>query len=242
MGGLLSISQPGSVASYMNNAKGLPSRVKYLLDDGTAMEEAFTYDALGHIIGSERKGNAAGLTRNAAYAYDAAGRLLSYREGQDIETYGYDALGNRISRTVNGSEKSVYQYNAWNQLTAMTENGMSYSYGYDKRGNLTEERRGGSLIRQYAYDVTNHMVLGKDLESGEQTEYGYNGLYMRVRNVQTPAEGSHAGIKEISYAADYLSRTNNDLMAYGKGTGVMRAVYGRGYECLNRQLMPSTDG
>lgn len=235
MGNILSIKQPGSTAAYAYNAKGLPTQVKYLLEDGTSMEQDFAYDALGRIVGSERTGNAAELTGSAAYTYDAVGRLLSCREGEDTESYTYDALGNRIARHVNGILQTSCQYNPLNQLIAMTENGIQYGYAYDKRGNLTEERKGSSLIRQYTYDATNHMVLGRNLESGETTEYGYNALYMRTKKVQTFIKDGVSGIKENSYVSDYMSRTNNDLMDYEKGGAITRTVYGRGYELLSQK-------
>jgi len=65
----------------------------------------------------------------------------------------------------------------------MTENGMSYSYGYDWRGNLTEERRIDSLPQQYTYDATDRMVLGQNLETGEESGYLYNTLGRRGRKL-----------------------------------------------------------
>ena len=126
-------------------------------------------------------------------------------------------------------------------LIAMTQNGIPYSYRYDKRGNLTKESRNGNPIRQYTYDTTNHLTLGKNLESGEQTEYGYNALYMRVKNVQTLAGNEAFRIKETNYVADYLSRPNNDLMSFEKGGVTTRATYGRGYELLGQKVMPGAE-
>lgn len=237
-GNVLSVSQPGSTAAYAYNARRQPVTAEYRFDDGTMMTDNFTYDLLGRMTGSERKGTTEELTGSAEYAYDALGQLVSYREGQNTETYVYDALGNRISKAVNGVQKSAYRYNQMNQLISMMEEGISYSFGYDRRGNLTEERKGDSLLRSYTYDVTNRMVFGKNMESGETTEYGYNGLMMRVRNVQTFMEDGTSRIKETGYVADYLSRNRNELMAYETGVGVTRNVYGRGYEGLSSKLIP----
>lgn len=253
LGDILSICQPESTSTYTYNAKGLPTQVKYHLTDGTFMENNFAYDALGNIIKEERIGSSTGLTGSAAYTYDALGQLLSYREGQVTEAYDYNILGNRISKKINGSQKVSYQYNALNQLTARTENDIPYSYGYDKRGNLTEESCAGNLIKQYTYDATNHMVMGQNLESGESTEYSYNALYMRIKNVQTLqnrptgywnyTEATKDGnrpdtfrTREISYVTDYLSGVNNELISYEKDYGATRVTYGRGYERLNQRV------
>lgn len=255
-GNLLSLRQPGSSSTYTYNAKGQPVKAEYQFDDGTFMENHISYDPSGRIIGTEKLGGMPELPKNITYTYDALGRLMSCKEGQNTEAYGYDGLGNRIYKNVNGNEEAVYQYNALNQLMARTENGCSYSYGYDKRGNLTEEKVDGSLLRQYLYDATGHMCRTENLESGEKTEYGYNGLYMRVRNVQTRQDRTDGNVsrtenagsrmrsmltKETNYVIDYLSGANNDLMAYEEGYGAIRTIFGRGYERLSRKLTQSPE-
>lgn len=258
-GNTVAIRQPGSTSTYAYNALGLPTQVKYQLTDGTWMENKLAYDALGNIVGSDRKGSSPELTKKAAYSYDPLGQLISYKEGQVTEAYGYDPLGNRVTKTINGIQEATCQYNALNQLTARTENGIPYSYGYDKRGNQTEERCGGNLTKQYTYDATGHMVMGRNLESGEKTEYGYNALYTRIKNVQTLVNRpnsytSHAvkpegggrlepfKTRETSYVADYLSGTNNELVSYEKGKGATKVTYGRGYERLSQTVTPGMPG
>ena len=249
VGNIVSISQPGSTSSYTYNGNGLPSGAKYLFDDGTAMQDVVSYDATGSIIGVERTGSAPELNRNIEYTYDALHRLTSYRNGQTTEIYGYDALGNRTSKDVNGVRKATYQYNAMNQMTERVEDGVRYSYGYDRRGNLTEEKCGDSLVKQYLYDATGYMSLGQNLENGEKSEYTYNALRMRIKNVQSRqnrANGCHgrseqggAGLfttRETSYVPDFLSGTGNELMSYEKGFGESRTVYGQQYQALSRKM------
>ena len=105
-----------------------------------------------------------------------------------------------------------------NRLVSMTENGVPYSYGYDRRGNLTEERRNESLIRQYTYDAAGRMVLGGNLETGEESGYTYNALDRRVKNVRRSA----GIIKETDFVADYISGYRNDLMEYESGGAAAR--------------------
>lgn len=239
-GNLLSLTQPGSAVSYTYNANRQPVKAAYRLGETVSMEETFAYDVLGRMTGSERTGTTAELTRSAAYAYDAAGQLVTYRNGQEVESYTYDRLGNRTAKSINGVQKAACQYNALNQLTAMTEEGIEYHYGYDKQGNLTEERRGDSPIRQYVYDATGRMVLGKNLESGEETAYAYNALQMRIKNVQRLGAAGSQRTKEIQYVPDFLSATGNELMSYETGAGAARSIFGRDYERLSRKTETGT--
>ena len=155
---------------------------------------------------------------------------VSCAEGADSESYAYDALGNRILKTT-GAGQTAYRYDAMNRLVSMTENGVPYSYGYDRRGNLTEERRDESLIRQYTYDAAGRMVLGRNLETGEESGYTYNALDRRVKNVRKNAEI----IKETEFVADYISGYWNDLMGFEPGGAATRKVHGRWYELFSRR-------
>ncbi len=229
-GDILSIKRPGSIASYSYNANRQPVKIKYQLNDGTYMDDSIAYDVMGRIVSSERKGSIDSLTRNAAYAYDALGRLISVNEGINTRSYTYDAFGNRMSKNINGTEKAVYGYDEANRLISMTQDGIPYSFTYDKRGNLTHEYRNGNLMRRYTYDSTNHMTLGENLESGEQTEYGYNGLYARINNTRTIPEDGSLINKKTSYLPDYLSESLNDLMAYDDSGKAERSLFGFSYE------------
>ena len=221
-----------STAAYGYNACGLPVSVKYQMEDGTFMQETLSYDNMGRITASLREGSSPALTRSAEDTYDSVGRLLSCKEGNATESYGYDVLGNRVLKQLDGANKATYQYNALNQLVNRTEDDVQYSYGYDRRGNLIQEHRGEVQTHQYTYDATNHMTLGKNLENGTQTEYAYNALYMRIKNIQTIAGEDGFRTREISCLPDFLSRTDNELMTYEKGKYSLRTVFGRGYERL----------
>ena len=241
-GNVLSLTQPGSVSTYTYNANRQPVKAVYSIGENASVSEAFTYDALGRIIGSERTGSAAEFARSAAYAYDAKGQLVTYRNGQNKETYAYDALGNRTTKSLNGIQKATYQYNQLNQLTAMTEDGAVYGFVYDRCGNLTEERRDGSLIRQYAYDTAGMMATGRNLESGEETAYTYNALRMRVKNVRKLAAGDSIRTREMQYVPDFLGAPGNELMSYETGAGNIRNVFGLGYTRLSRTMSEAPEG
>ena len=227
--------QPDSTVSYAYNAKGLPVQITHRLADTDFLKETLSYDKAGRMTGLERVGENLAIAGSMSYAYDGAGQLISYRRGQNTETYGYDLLGNRTFRKTNGADGAVYQYNALNQLVSLSENGKQYAYEYDKRGNLIQESLDGAAVRQYTYNAANRMTLGKNLETGEETRYDYNALYMRIKNVQTLAKQEPSEeflTKETSYVPDYLSITNNDLMACEKDADAASTIFGQGHERL----------
>ncbi len=242
VGNLLSIAQPGSTCTYTYNANRQPVKAAYSLGGNVSMSEAFTYDALGRITGSERTGSLAEFARSAAYAYNARGWLVSWQNGQDQETYTYDALGNRTGKSINGILKAAYQYNELNQLTAMTEGGAEYGYTYDRRGSLTQESRGGIPVRRYTYDTAGRMALGKNLESGEETLYAYNALGMRVGNTRRTGTGESLRTREVQYVPDFLGAAGNELMSYETGGAGIRHVFGRRYERLSRKVSGASEG
>lgn len=242
LGNVTAITQPGSSVAYAYNERNLPTEATYQFGDGSRQENRFTYDAVGRMLAAVRTGSTPQLSGQAEFAYDVLGRLTTYKEGTVTESYGYDALGNRTVKQVNGVEQATYQYNAFNQLVSYTEGGLQYSYGYDKRGNLTEEKRGDRILRQYLYDATGRMYQGRNRETGETTEYGYNGLLMRTRMVQT-RRNPHGGagkaalkMQSTSYVNDYLSQTHNELLTVQEGFGQTRTVYGPAYLRLSQKV------
>lgn len=247
VGNVTLVTQPGSSAAYTYNEKGLPITADYQFGDGTVQENRFTYDPIGRILSCTRTGSAPCLAGQTEYTYDAVGRLLSYKEGQKTEAYVYDRLGNRIQKQINGVEQATYQYNALNQLILHTENGITESFHYDRRGNLIEEKQADRRIRQYSYDSTGRMYQGKNMQTGEITQYQYNALMMRTGMIQSRlnphgGRGEAAYMRQESkYVNDFLSTTGNELMAYQTDSCQVRTVYGPSYMRLSQNVTSQAD-
>lgn len=241
-GNVTGIIQPGGSVAYSYNGRHLPVAATYQFGDGSRQEHSFTYDAAGRMTEIARTGDLRGFTDQTEFSYDKVGRIITYKEGTVTESYGYDSFGNRISKQKNGTEQAVYQYNVMNQLISHTEEGIQYGYSYDKLGNLTEETREGKPIHQYLYDAAGKMYLGRNQETGECTEYTYNGLLMRTKNLQkrrNPLEqgGTEAFTEQVThYVNDYLSPTHNELFRSRPGFGQIRTVYGPSYVKLGQKV------
>lgn len=111
----------------------------------TLLRQAFTYDALGRVVGlSER---VQGDTATYAYAYDAAGRLSEVRTGGVVtQAYTYDLNGNR-TRVVTASQTLTAAYDAQDRLL----NNGTATYVHAATGERTLTVVGPDTTR-YRYD------------------------------------------------------------------------------------------
>lgn len=129
----------------------------------------YQYDALGRLWketakGAEWKYDANGnrVSWNSAgtqttYAVDpASNRLLSYNNPSGSRTYGYDALGNRISESA-PSLTAGYTYDVFNRMRSATVNGVTTTYTV----NALDQRVGkstGAARTRFVYADQNQLL------------------------------------------------------------------------------------
>jgi RHS repeat-associated protein len=142
-------------------------------------EQVFT--ALLTKIGS---GAAALYGRTETYHYDSTYRLTSaaYGDGTN-ETFGYDAVGNRL-RYTNEATTVSYTFNAANQLLFGSD---SDSWTYDGNGNVKQrhDHRGGPDQHQFTYDYNNHLTSYSG-STFEVSRYAPDGQRIRVGGSNVP--------------------------------------------------------
>ena len=92
-----------------------------------------------------------------------------------LESFTYDALGNRLDSTQNGAA----QFNAGNQLL----DDAHFTYQYDANGNLTRKTaKADGEFTTYAYDAENHLIQVV-LPTGTTVHYRYDALGRRIEKV-----------------------------------------------------------
>ncbi|MCF7222494.1 RHS repeat-associated core domain-containing protein [Marilutibacter chinensis] len=106
--------------------------------------------------------------------YDGLSRLTAFRDGPTdttIESYGYDATGNRTSFTNAGGTQAYSYPTDSHRLSAVA----GVARGYDAVGNTTTI----GTTREYVYNAANRLSAVK--QGGAVTmNYGYNGRGERV--------------------------------------------------------------
>jgi RHS repeat-associated protein len=153
-----------------------------LIEDGAAggLSLGYTFNAVGNLdtlyspqpIDPDWTG----------YDYDGLNRLTNVKDGPtdvSIETYGYDATGNRISLS-NAGTTTLYTYPTTSHRLSSVG---SITRTYDTVGNLAKIGNGGNA-KGFVFDATNRM---SQVKNGNQVamNYAYTGKGEQVRRYAT---------------------------------------------------------
>lgn len=183
----------------------------YAPDDSVLSFFSYAYDNLGRRTGMQATDG------NWTYGYDLVGQLTSAvfeSTNPDIPSrdisYTYDAVGNRITETVDGVTTN-YVTNAMNQYTQVGD----ATYTYDADGNLVSKTEGVD-VWSYSYDIENRLigVTGPD----GTTEFEYDGL------------GNLVAVIENGVRTEYMLDPAGfgDLVGEYSANGALRKRYNHG--------------
>jgi RHS repeat-associated protein len=240
----------GQVTRFEYDAAGRRTKAIY----GNGVWTEYRYDAssqLTHMVTRDRtnltlqgwhyqydlRGNRTSKTDHAgnveAYLYDGLGRLTqtTYPNGRIVK-WTYDAVGNRLTQTNNGS-LTTYSYNAANQIQEAVSYQLSAissvtTFGFDGNGNMTQKNE-PSGFTQYVWDFENR--LREVISPSGTTTFGYDANGIRVFK-----ESGGVG-------TDYLIDTASVLAEYENG--VKKSAYTLGPridEIISAQLSALDSG
>jgi RHS repeat-associated protein len=105
------------------------------------------YDNAGRII---RKQDFISPILTESFGYDDQSRLVSVQGGAENEAYQYDANGNRIAQTVNGTSMTLVYEGGSNRMI----NAGGVTFGYDAMGNSSV----ANGISRWQFDPFNRMT------------------------------------------------------------------------------------
>ena len=165
--------------------------------------------------------------KTVAFTYDAIGNLTGYDDGTTTGTYGYDALSQKISESVNYgpfTKTNAYTYlkNGLKQ-TFTGPDGIYYGYLYDQNNQLTGVQvpnLGFITINDYTWNRPASMTL----PGGTTREFDYDPL-MRIKEITSKDPGQNV---MLNYKYDY------DKMDNIKAKATEHGPYAYGYDDLYR--------
>lgn len=185
---------------YSFRAYGNPD--KTLLMNIAAPEAAASIDMQRNSKGLVTSVTQNGFTR--AYTYNGNYYLISVNNPETgVTTYGRDAAGNMISRTVGSSGTTTYRYDGQNRLVSVTYPGNtpSITNTYNKTHKLVNSSS-SVASRSFNYDANSNLTSESVTVDGRTftTSYAYNG-----NDQITAITYPHSG-RIVNYAPDVLGR------------------------------------
>ena len=224
--------KPGSNTSilktYTYDAHGRTVTMVYTKNTagGDLLESfGYSYDKNSNIVSGTHirniSDNISRTDETRQYVYDNKGNLTqstktdNLNEGaQEITSYEYDAVGNRLTETV-GTAETSYVYNGLNQLVEKTSPDTETSYTYDARGNqILEEsiETSEEVAEEDDEDAGTTSGATADLTApiatSISTEYAVTGEMIKLEKT---SQGQAVFIQENEYNQDgqRVSRTEN---------------------------------
>ena len=183
------LAAPTARADYAYNARNWLTSVHNRTTGGTTLYDAAyaynngsTWDNTGNpLVKTE---NFAGTNYTTTLAYDYVYRLMQETKKDSGNNtvydfgYTYDAVGNRLTRTLNGTTFN-FSYDDNNKLTSATGGGSSSSFYYDNNGNMTSVTGTKYGSKSFLYNDSDELT---SLTSGGTTDlYQYNALGQRYK-------------------------------------------------------------
>jgi len=199
---------------------------------GNGLWRQTNYDADRRVTGISVNG--AGLIQSLTYAYDAADRITDITNGVDaantwdfsydsmsrvigaqsagdpVGNFGYDLIGNRISRGTGGVQNTTLNYPATSsRLQSYVTSALTRSYGYNANGDTTSMTGTDGVANTFAYDPFGR--LASHTRSGVTTSYTVNALDQRMAKSKSGSSSRYvyAGFNQL--LAEY---TNGQWTSY----------------------------
>jgi YD repeat-containing protein len=140
-----------------------------------------------------------------AYGYDLLDRLTSYVGANVNQSFTYDAVGNRLTKTV-GASTGRYEYSATRNRLTRIRGSQARTFTYDATGNVT-----AAGVHTFAYDARGRM--SESVGALGTTTYRVNALGQRIRKTNS--------LEDTVYHYDREGR----LIAESTAGGVIQKEY-----------------
>lgn len=156
-------------------------------------------------------------TGQSTYTYDALDQLKTETRGGLSTSYTYDAVGNRLTKAVDGAPTTSYDYDAANELNSAG----GTTYAYDANGSRVS-RTLGSDTTNYTFNSDN--LLTDTSSTSTTTHYVYDGENQRIAAVESGTRTDFV-----------LDTTVGDEVVLQEATGSSTATYTYGAGLISRE-------
>lgn len=203
---------------------GRPRRQQLGNERGERWQRDYQFDTLGRLVGIDDSTDDA-----IRYAYDACGRLVGSRHGDEVFEYRFDPAGNRLpARQAAGAtnedwaatvqvrlrdprfnllgeieEQDSHVADCWPDNRMLFDD--EHQYRYDAAGNMTERSGADGEHMQLEYDARHRLTrMQRRTTQGEQIDacYRYDALSRRISKSVT--RGSHTDTTRYGWDGDRL--------------------------------------
>ena len=177
---------------------------------GGILSRSYGYDPVNNITGIA---NALDSTHHQIFSYDALNRLISASGGYGDLAYTYDAVGNRLSETRNGTTDNYVYASTNNHLQQITRAAGNRNFTYDAAGNPQTRTADDNRTQAFVFNNANR-ASSISVDGSMAATYVYNPLGQRVSKTLANAE------KEI-----YHYDEAGQLIAVTDASGATRREY-----------------
>ncbi|MBU0954127.1 MAG: hypothetical protein KKI09_01745, partial [Spirochaetes bacterium] len=184
-GSLSSLSRPGKATDEVLLIKDQFGRIKERVDAGGS-RWGYVYDNQGRLENETLNGQ-----WYRSYRYDAVGRLLELRDGEDrvLEAWNYHTDGRSAERLDGLGNATRVELDAWGRTLRLVDaEGRSRSFVYDGLGRVVQAIDGYGTSEYYEYNTLGKLAKRTDREGlVTQYQYDHRGQLVRVFDVMGTA-------------------------------------------------------
>ncbi|MGO0060737.1 hypothetical protein ACTID9_12115 [Brevibacillus fluminis] len=220
------ISPNGKETTAFGNRYGEAEKETNQTEDGSQkLNVAYEQDAFGQLIRKDVT-DQTGEKRTWDYRYSPDGQLLYFHDPENnVYQYGYDALGNLITVTENGTVTTQNHYNglSWKLSEKDVPSGKTETYNYDATGKVTlyKDNAGNSHESGYTpfHDLATYTTRNSagTIVNKETKTYVPNTSLLANDANSNGADTSYTSPnrREISYSYDPYQRLK-EFTAFGR--------------------------
>lgn len=203
------VTYPNATKTNRYDALQRPLLIGLMNANKTLLDRQYTYDKVGNITRTQ--------TENGEnnYQYDLLDRLTLAKPstelqnlGVAVESYSYDAIGNRVG---SAQQLGDWTYNSFNQLIQWGEGKNQTALTYTQNGQLATEVKADKQL-SYQYNAADRLVSVSN-GTTELASYQYDPYGRRIS-------------KTVNGETTYFIYTDEGLIAELNSNGKLKVAYG----------------